>query len=57
MESIYRGVPTVGIPIFSDQKTNMETAVLYGYAVTVPFPELTEEKLFSALDQVLNNPK
>ncbi|XP_972349.3 UDP-glycosyltransferase UGT5-like isoform X1 [Tribolium castaneum] len=57
MESIYRGVPTIGIPIFSDQKTNMEIAVSYGYALLLPLQELTEEKLSSALDEILSNPK
>ncbi|XP_044271533.1 UDP-glycosyltransferase UGT5-like isoform X2 [Tribolium madens] len=57
MESIYRGVPLIGIPIFSDQKTNMEIAVSYGYALLVPLQDLTEEKLSYALEEILNNPK
>ncbi|RZB40978.1 UDPGT and/or Glyco tran 28 C domain containing protein [Asbolus verrucosus] len=57
MESIYYGLPMIGIPIFSDQKMNMAIATSYGYAVRIHFQELNEETLSSALHQVLNDPK
>ncbi|XP_063913440.1 UDP-glycosyltransferase UGT5-like isoform X2 [Zophobas morio] len=57
MESIYHGVPAIGIPVFSDQKLNMATAVSNGYALVVPFDKLTESKLSNAINEVLNNPK
>jgi UDP:flavonoid glycosyltransferase YjiC (YdhE family) len=57
IEAVYHGVPIVGIPVFGDQKSNVITAANNGYAVIVPFPELSEEKLSWALDEILNNPK
>jgi UDP:flavonoid glycosyltransferase YjiC (YdhE family) len=43
--------------VFGDQKSNVITAANNGYAVIVPFPELSEEKLSWALNEILNNPK
>lgn len=57
MESVYHGVPIVGIPVYADQKMNIALAKSYEYAAEVPYKELTEEKLTEALNQVLNNPK
>lgn len=57
IETIYHGVPIVGIPVFGDQKANIARGVNYGYAVEVPLTEITEEALTKALDEILNNPK
>lgn len=57
IETIHHGVPILGIPIFADQKMNMAIAVKKGYAVSLPFGELTEEKLHKALEEILNNPR
>ncbi|XP_044267212.1 UDP-glycosyltransferase UGT5-like [Tribolium madens] len=56
MESVYHAVPIVGIPVMADQKMNIQLAVSYGYAVAVPYQELSEETLTEALNQVLTNP-
>lgn len=57
IESLHRGVPIVGIPVYGDQKLNMGNAVSRGYGVTVDFRELSEETLSKALKEVLENPK
>lgn len=57
IEAVYFGVPIVGIPVFGDQKTNIATAVKRGYAQSIPFIELTEEKLTEALNEILTNKK
>lgn len=57
IETIYHGVPILGIPIFGDQKMNLAIAVEKGYAVSLPYGELTEESLEKALKEVLNNPR
>lgn len=55
IETIYHGVPILGIPIFADQKMNIAIAVKKGYAVSLPFGEVTEERFQSALQEILNN--
>jgi hypothetical protein len=57
MESMYHAVPMVGIPVFGDQKMNMANAEAKGYAVVVPYRNITEENLSEALKEILNNPK
>jgi UDP:flavonoid glycosyltransferase YjiC (YdhE family) len=47
----------VGIPVFDDQKMNMANAEAKGYAVVVPYRNITEENLSEALQEILNNPK
>ncbi|XP_017784593.1 PREDICTED: UDP-glucuronosyltransferase 2B15-like [Nicrophorus vespilloides] len=54
IEAVYFGVPIIGIPIYADQKMNINLAVNRGYAAMVPFKELTEEKLTWALNEILN---
>ncbi|XP_058834328.1 UDP-glucosyltransferase 2-like [Topomyia yanbarensis] len=54
-EAQYHGVPLVGIPIFGDQKGNLEKVKREGWAVIVEFAELTEDTLTRAVNEVLNN--
>lgn len=56
-ESVYHGVPIVGIPIFGDQKMNIAKAVKQGYAVSLPFQDLNKQSLEEALNEILYNPK
>ncbi|KAF5306218.1 hypothetical protein FQR65_LT18599 [Abscondita terminalis] len=56
-ETIYHGVPIIGIPIFGDQKLNIANVVQDGYGLMVSYFELTEETLGSAIEEILNNPK
>ncbi|KRT83008.1 Glycosyltransferase, partial [Oryctes borbonicus] len=56
IESLYRGVPIIGIPVLGDQKLNMANAANRGYGVLIDFPDLSEETLTKALEEALNNP-
>lgn len=55
-EAIFYGVPMIGIPIFGDQKMNLARASRQGIVQVIPFQELTEERLLSAITEVLNDP-
>ncbi|XP_055687900.1 UDP-glycosyltransferase UGT5 [Lutzomyia longipalpis] len=57
MESIYHGVPVLGIPFFADQHMNIGRAQKAGYGLTVEFKNLTEESMSWAVNEMLTNPK
>jgi UDP:flavonoid glycosyltransferase YjiC (YdhE family) len=57
-ESVYHGVPIIGIPIFGDQKMNTKVAVESGYGYFLDLRLLdNEEHITKALNTVLNDPK
>jgi glucuronosyltransferase len=56
-EAIYSGVPLVAIPIFADQDTNARNAEYKGFAITLEVLELDEEKLLTAINKILDDPK
>uniref|UniRef100_A0A1B0DAR4 UDP-glucuronosyltransferase n=1 Tax=Phlebotomus papatasi TaxID=29031 RepID=A0A1B0DAR4_PHLPP len=55
MESIYHGVPVLGIPIFADQHMNIGRAQKAGYGLTVTYTNLTEESISWAINEMLSN--
>lgn len=55
IETIYYGLPMLGIPVFADQKRNMAIAAEKGYAINLPLSEVTENTFLEALQQILNN--
>ncbi|OXA44491.1 UDP-glucuronosyltransferase 2A3 [Folsomia candida] len=56
-EAIYHAVPMIVIPFFSDQDYQAARAHQRETAIALEIRELTEEKLLTAILQVLNNPK
>ncbi|XP_050423757.1 UDP-glycosyltransferase UGT5-like [Adelges cooleyi] len=57
IESIYHGVPMLAIPVFGDQIGNSLRAQYRGIAIQVPFFELTDQAIGSALHRLLNDPR
>lgn len=55
IESLYRGVPVLGIPVFFDQLMNMRNAERLGVGISVPYKEFTEEKFFNAINRMLRD--
>ncbi|KAJ9601565.1 hypothetical protein L9F63_000308, partial [Diploptera punctata] len=56
-ETIIRGVPIVGIPIFGDQRLNIARSVSSGIGILLEFKNLTEESIISSIKHVIDNPK
>lgn len=56
-ETVYHGKPILCLPILGDQKSNAARAVINGYALIVPFSEITEERITNTLNELLYNPK
>ncbi|XP_031634156.1 UDP-glucuronosyltransferase 3A2-like [Contarinia nasturtii] len=54
-ETVYFGKPVVGIPFMFDQHLNMYLAEQKNYGVSVPFENLSAERLASAISKVLKN--
>ncbi|CAL8104470.1 unnamed protein product [Orchesella dallaii] len=55
-ESVYHGVPVLGMPLFADQDLNVRQAERGGYAKMIEILDITEEKLESAILELLNDP-
>lgn len=56
-EAKYHGVPVLAIPLFAEQSGNAGILVSEGWAVQIPFADLSETKFSSSLDEIVNNPK
>ena len=55
-ESIYYGVPMIGIPLFGDQYFNVDTFVQRKIAIMQELDEITEKSFSIALIEILYNP-
>ncbi|BES96798.1 glucuronosyltransferase [Nesidiocoris tenuis] len=57
METVYYGVPIVGIPIFADQPKNVKFMVIKGCGVQIDKRNMTGAALEWAINEVISNPK
>lgn len=54
-EARYHGVPILGVPLFGDQLKNIKQIASQGWAVELPFNDMTEVTLTNALTEILSN--
>lgn len=54
-EALVEGVPVLGIPIYGDQRMNMNIAVNRGYAMTINFEDINENLLVDTIHSILKN--
>ena len=57
MEAVYHGVPVLGLPLSNDQYANLARAQRKGYAISFKWRDITEESLFAAIQEMINNPR
>ena len=57
MESIYHGVPMVGVPLFGDQHANIQMYVKKNMAVKLELGQITTEKLKNSIKEILDQPQ
>uniref|UniRef100_A0A1Y1LV35 UDP-glucuronosyltransferase n=2 Tax=Photinus pyralis TaxID=7054 RepID=A0A1Y1LV35_PHOPY len=55
-EAMHHGVPVIAIPFFSDQHANAGKLVKRQMAKMLTYHEITTEKLYSAITEILGNP-
>ncbi|KAK9876731.1 hypothetical protein WA026_014969 [Henosepilachna vigintioctopunctata] len=57
IESVFYGVPMLGIPFFGDQTLNIEEAQKAGYGVLLEKKYITEETFRMKIQEIVNNPQ
>ncbi|KAG5880368.1 hypothetical protein JTB14_029494 [Gonioctena quinquepunctata] len=55
IETVYHGVPIISIPIFGDHFAKADYAKQHGFGLVLPLSDITDEKLSSLLDEIINN--
>ena len=56
-ETMYHGVPVVGIPLFGDHYDTMIRVQAKGMGILLEWKTVTEGELYEALVKVINNPR
>ena len=56
-ETIYHGVPMLGLPLGGDQTLNIMRAARDGYGLKLDWKDVTEDTLNEALQSLLHNPR
>ncbi|CAH0726869.1 unnamed protein product, partial [Brenthis ino] len=56
-ETVFHGVPIVTIPVFCDHDANAAKAEVDGYAKKLDLYQLTSDKLYQAIQEVIIQPK
>lgn len=56
-EAIYCAVPLLGIPIFGDQKLNINNFENQGFAIQVPYDDISKDTILKAAKKLLQDPK
>jgi UDP-N-acetylglucosamine:LPS N-acetylglucosamine transferase len=56
-ETMYHGVPVVGIPLFGDHYDTMTRVQAKGMGILLEWKTVTEGELYEALVKVINNPR
>ncbi|XP_078533412.1 UDP-glucuronosyltransferase 3A1-like [Lissotriton helveticus] len=56
MESIYHGVPVLGIPLFGDQFDNIVRAVAKQIGIAIPAEQLTMKRFAMSMKQLIEDP-
>jgi len=57
LETIYHGVPVLGLPFGGDQRTNLAKAVHEGYALKLEWNVLDDTILYDSIMRLLNEPR
>ncbi|KAG5863491.1 hypothetical protein JTB14_033048 [Gonioctena quinquepunctata] len=55
IESVYYGVPILGLPVFADQKINIARAAADGYGEYLVISEITKESFSKAVNTLLSD--
>lgn len=56
-ESIYHGVPLLGLPFGNDQRANVAKAVRDGWGLKLGWDEINDESLHHAVTHLINDPR
>lgn len=56
-ETIYDGIPSICLPVWGDHPINAQKSEDDGYAIRINWNDLTEEKLYNAIQLLLTNPR
>ena len=56
-EAVYHGVPLIALPVFGDQPWNAQKINKDGNGICLKWDNLSEQILYDAIQEILNNPK